>query len=77
MIRRELEAESNGRYASPYHAALISAGLGDRSAMMQALERAFGDRSGWMVFLPVEPEFASVRQEPEFRRLLARVTPLR
>jgi hypothetical protein len=45
--------------------------------MMQALERAFADRSGWMVFLPIEPEFAGVRQEPEFRRLLARVTPLR
>jgi TolB-like protein/DNA-binding winged helix-turn-helix (wHTH) protein/tetratricopeptide (TPR) repeat protein len=75
-IRRELE-EGNGRYASPYHAALISAGLGDRAGMMQALERAFADRSGWMVFLPIEPEFAGVRQEPEFRRLLARVTPLR
>jgi TolB-like protein/DNA-binding winged helix-turn-helix (wHTH) protein/Flp pilus assembly protein TadD len=76
-IRRQLETERQQRYASPYHAALISAGLGDRSAMMQALERAFIDRSGWMVFLGVEPEFASVRQAPEFTRLLARVQPLR
>jgi hypothetical protein len=44
--------------------------------MMRALERAFADRSGWMVFLPVQPEFIGVRQLPAFRQLLARVTPL-
>jgi len=43
---------------------------------MRALERAFADRSGWMVFLPVQPEFAGVRATPEFQRLLARVTPI-
>jgi len=75
-IRQELTNEGRGRYASPYHEALISVGLGDRQRAMDALERAFGDRSGWMVFLPVEPEFESVRQAPEFQRLLARVMPL-
>jgi hypothetical protein len=55
---------------------LIAAGLRDQAGMMRALERAFTDRSGWMVFLAVEPEFSDVRQLPEFRRLLARVKPL-
>jgi len=55
---------------------LIAAGLDDRDGMMRALERALTDRSGWMVFLPVEPEFNPVRQLPEFRQLLARVKPL-
>ena len=72
-IRSDLAAEGRERYASPYHAALIAAGLDDRPAMMAALERAFADRSGWMVFLRVEPEFASVRELPEFQQLLARV----
>jgi tetratricopeptide (TPR) repeat protein len=75
-IRRELETEGREHYGSPYHAALIAAGLGDRTAMMQALEKALLDRSGWMVFLQVEPEFETVRQAPEFKRLLARVKPL-
>ena len=75
-IQRDLEIEGRERYASPYHLALIAAGLGDREAMMRALERAFADRSGWMVFLPVEPEFERVRQTPEFQRLLARVKPM-
>lgn len=75
-IQRELEADARERYASPYHFALIAAGLRDEAGMMRALERAFTDRSGWMVFLPVEPEFSGVRQLPEFQRLLARVKPL-
>jgi TolB-like protein/DNA-binding winged helix-turn-helix (wHTH) protein/Tfp pilus assembly protein PilF len=75
-ILRDLDAESRERYQSPYHGALIALGLGDREAMYRALERAFSDRSGWMVFLPVEPEFAGERQAPEFQRLLARVKPL-
>ena len=74
-IQHELEAEGRERYASPYHSALISAGLGDQEAMMRALERVYADRSGWIMFLPVEPEFAAVRQLPAFQQLLARVKP--
>ena len=76
-IQRELDLESQERYQPPYHLALIALGLGDQGAMLRALERVFADRSGWMVFLPVEPEFAAVRATPEFQRLLARVTTLR
>jgi TolB-like protein/DNA-binding winged helix-turn-helix (wHTH) protein/Tfp pilus assembly protein PilF len=74
-IRRELEAEGRERYAPPYHFALIAAGLGDRSAVVEWLQRAFADRSGWMVFLAVQPEFRAMRQWPEIQRLLADVTP--
>ena len=55
---------------------MMSAGLRDQAGMTRALEQAFTDRSGWMVFLAVEPEFSGVRQLPEFQRLLARVKPL-
>src|SRR5262249_10263113 len=75
-IQRDLEAEGRERYASPYHQALIAAGLGDRDPVIPWVQRAFADRSGWMVFLPVEPEFDSVRQMPEFQQLLARVKPI-
>jgi TolB-like protein/DNA-binding winged helix-turn-helix (wHTH) protein/tetratricopeptide (TPR) repeat protein len=74
-IRRELELEGRDGYQAPYHIALIAAGLDDRDGTLHALERAFADRSGWLMFLPVEPEFARVRQTPEFQRLLARVMP--
>ena len=67
--------EGKERYASPYHMALVAAGLADRDAVVSWLGRAYADRSGWMVFLPVEPEFDGVRQQPEVRRLLERVRP--
>jgi TolB-like protein/DNA-binding winged helix-turn-helix (wHTH) protein len=74
-LRRELEAEGPQRYVAPYHLALIAAGLGEDEAAVRWLERAYDDRSGWMVFVPVEPEFDGLRQRSDFQRLLARITP--
>jgi tetratricopeptide (TPR) repeat protein len=74
-IRKELEAEASSRYVAPYHLALIAAGLSETDEAAKWLERAFADRSGWMVFLPVQPEFEKLRQAPAIRRLLARVKP--
>jgi TolB-like protein/DNA-binding winged helix-turn-helix (wHTH) protein/Flp pilus assembly protein TadD len=72
-IRHDLEDESRSRYSSPYHVALIAAGLGDRAAALEALNRAVADRSGWLVFLPVQPEFDAMRAAPEFQHVLAKV----
>jgi TolB-like protein/DNA-binding winged helix-turn-helix (wHTH) protein/Flp pilus assembly protein TadD len=72
-IAEELEAEGSKHYVAPYHLALIFAGLGDTPVSLRWLERAFRDRSGWMVFLPVQPEFEKIRQAPEIQRLLASV----
>jgi TolB-like protein/DNA-binding winged helix-turn-helix (wHTH) protein/Tfp pilus assembly protein PilF len=72
-IADELEAEGSKRYVAPYHMALIFAGLGDTPLSIRWLERAFRDRSGWIVFLPVEPEFQKIRQAPEVQRLLVSV----
>ena len=77
IVERAMKFNPPERYQSPYHEALIALGLDDRERMMHALERAFADRSGWLMFLPVEPEFAAVRGTPEFQRLLARVTPMK
>jgi tetratricopeptide (TPR) repeat protein len=74
-LRQELEAEGPQKYVAPYHLALISAGLGDEAAAVRWLERAYADRSGWLVFLPVEPEFDGMRTRPDFQELLARITP--
>jgi Flp pilus assembly protein TadD len=75
-IAKELQEESRARYVAPYHLALIAAGLGDTDGVARWLARAKADRSGWMMFLPVEPEFEKVRQAPEIQRLLASVGPL-
>ena len=49
--------------------------IGDTQAAARWLERALRDRSGWLMFLPVEPEFEKVRQAPEVQRLLAAARP--
>jgi TolB-like protein/DNA-binding winged helix-turn-helix (wHTH) protein/tetratricopeptide (TPR) repeat protein len=72
-IAKELESEGPARYVAPYHLALIAAGLGDTARAARWLDRAFRDRSGWMTFLPVEPEFEKVRQAPDVQRLLSEV----
>ena len=74
-IAKQLESEGPSRYVAPYHLALIAAGLGDTPRAARWLDRAFRDRSGWMTFLPVEPEFEKVRQAPEVQRLLSEVRP--
>jgi TolB-like protein/DNA-binding winged helix-turn-helix (wHTH) protein/Tfp pilus assembly protein PilF len=74
-MRDELVAEAATSYVAPYHLALIAAGLGDATEAVRWLERAYDDRSGWLVFLPVEPEFDPMRNVPAFQQLLARVKP--
>jgi TolB-like protein/DNA-binding winged helix-turn-helix (wHTH) protein/Tfp pilus assembly protein PilF len=72
-IAQELEAEAATHYVAPYHLALIAAGLGDTAVAVRWLERAYRDRSGWMMFLTVEPEFLKIKEAPEIQRLLASI----
>ena len=49
--------------------ALMAAGLGEKEMAIEWLERVRDARSGWVPFLPVEPEFATLRDEPRFSAL--------
>jgi len=68
-----LTSWSEREYVSPFYRAMVEVGLGDRDAAMSALEGAYDDRSGWLLFLNVEPEFDSLRSDPRFLDLLRRV----
>jgi TolB-like protein/DNA-binding winged helix-turn-helix (wHTH) protein/Tfp pilus assembly protein PilF len=68
-IRRDLERQATTRFVSPFLFALIASGLGERDATLMWLERTATARSGWVPFLPVEPEFAWLRGDPRFRAL--------
>lgn len=72
-LQRELETESVSGYVAPYHFALIAVGLGQYDDAMKWLERMVADRSGWLAFLPVEPEFEPMRNRPDFQQLLTRI----
>ena len=74
-ILRALESDARSGYVSPFHFALVYAGLRDDSSTIDWLEKAFADGSGWMPYLPVENEFAHLRSNPRFQRLLSRIHP--
>jgi tetratricopeptide (TPR) repeat protein len=72
-----LAAASGERHVSAYHVAAIHAALGDTTATLDWLERAYDERSPWIGYLGVDPRLDAVRSQPRFRRLLsqARLPP--
>jgi TolB-like protein/tetratricopeptide (TPR) repeat protein len=57
----------------PYHVALVYAALGDRDRTFEWLERAFAEKDANMAHLAVDPALDSMRGDPRFKRLLARM----
>ncbi|MBA3512916.1 MAG: protein kinase, partial [Pyrinomonadaceae bacterium] len=72
-ILTDLQERSRRRYVSPYYVAAIYTGLGDRDQAFNWLEKAYEERSGWLVNLEVEPMFDSLRSDPRFEDLLRRI----
>jgi len=64
----ELKSWSTKRYVSPYAMALIHLGLGQYDRALSFLTSAYRDRSGWLVYLDVEPRFDLLRAQPQFKR---------
>jgi TolB-like protein/DNA-binding winged helix-turn-helix (wHTH) protein/Flp pilus assembly protein TadD len=67
-----LEALSRERYVPPYASALVYAGLGEREAMFEALEKAYAVRDVHLIYLPVGAQWDPYRTDPRFVDLLAR-----
>jgi serine/threonine protein kinase/tetratricopeptide (TPR) repeat protein len=64
---------STERYVSPYHIAYIYTGLGDQEQAMDWLERACETRAGGIFGVKGSFLFASLRDHPRFKALLARM----
>jgi TolB-like protein/DNA-binding winged helix-turn-helix (wHTH) protein/Tfp pilus assembly protein PilF len=64
---------SSTRYVSPYSVALVHVGLGDRDQAMAWLEKAYVERSDYMVYLNREPMLDGLRSDPRFAALVRRV----
>ncbi|HKC66171.1 MAG TPA: hypothetical protein VKB86_21175, partial [Pyrinomonadaceae bacterium] len=60
-------------YVSPYHLAVVYAGLGEHEKALDNLEKAADERFNWLVFIKVEPIFESLRSEPRFLALVHRI----
>ncbi len=72
-----LETVSRQRYVPPYTFALIHAGLGDREAVFEWLERAYAARDVHLIYLPVDAKWDAYRDDPRFIALLERCNFMR
>ena len=66
----ELQEMSKRRYATPYDLAILYAGLGERDQALRQLNKAYEERSGWIINLKIEPQFDSLRADPRYAVLL-------
>jgi serine/threonine protein kinase/tetratricopeptide (TPR) repeat protein len=73
----ELEGLSHTRYVPPIYSALVYMGMGDKARAFAFLDKAYSERSEWMVELNGEPEFDPIRGDPQFQALLRRVAEAR
>ena len=70
---KELQELAKRKYVQPYSIAMIYTGLGDKDQALACLEKAYDDRSSYMVYLKVEPVFDSLHSDPRFVDLIRRV----
>jgi TolB-like protein/Flp pilus assembly protein TadD len=72
-ILQQLQELSHRKYVSSYDAAMIYVGSGDHDQAFVWLNRAVAERSLWLGYIKVEPQFDPLRSDPRFRDLLSRV----
>jgi DNA-binding winged helix-turn-helix (wHTH) protein/TolB-like protein/Tfp pilus assembly protein PilF len=68
-----LEELSKQRYVSPADIGILYGDLGEKDEAFQWLGRAYEERSNFLINLKVDPAFDSLRSDPRFAALLARM----
>jgi tetratricopeptide (TPR) repeat protein len=71
-IIRTFKNTAREKFVPPYSVALVYAGLGDREAVCEWLNRAHEARDVHMVYLPVDGKWDDYRALPQFQELVRR-----
>ena len=66
----QLRSLSAKRYVPAYEFAILYAGLGDEDQAVEFINRAFEERSPWLMMLPLEPRLARLRSNDRFAWLV-------
>lgn len=72
-LLNELRERAKLAYVPPYFAALVLAGLDDREAALDELEAAYAQGDTMLRDVFVDGSFDSLRDDPRFERLIARM----
>jgi tetratricopeptide (TPR) repeat protein len=73
LMLDELRQLAVERRVSPYHLALIYAGLGEKDRAIELLDQAFDERAERLVWLRADPRFDKLRSDARFNDLLQRI----
>ncbi len=69
----ELERMSTQRFVTAYGRALVYTALGDKEQAFAWLEKAFAERSHWLMWLRFDPRWKTLRSDPRFAGLVERL----
>lgn len=69
----ELQEQAKTKYVSPYQVGVIYAGLGDSDQAFAWLEKAYEERSVWLVNLNRDQRLDGLRSDPRFSELVRRM----
>jgi len=72
-VLAQLTERAAKSYVSPYQIAAIYAGLGDADQTFVWLEKAYTERSSWLVHITWDPRLASLHADPRFADLVRRI----
>ena len=72
-VLQEMEALSKRRFVTSYGVALVHVGLGQIDQAFRWLDRAFDERSHWLVWLRLDPRWKSLHGDPRFATLVSRM----
>jgi serine/threonine protein kinase/tetratricopeptide (TPR) repeat protein len=72
-LLQRLAEEAQRSYVSPYHAAVLYAGLGESDKAFEQLDQAARERSTLLVYLRKDPRLKTLRRDRRFQALLARI----
>lgn len=68
-----LKASAEQKYVSPFCLAIIHAALGDKDAAFSWLEKAYQEKSNYLVFLKVDPRLDNLRHDRRLEELQRKI----
>jgi serine/threonine-protein kinase len=72
-ILESLTKLAQQKYVAPYFLAGIYIGIGENDRALEYLEKAYEEKSHWLIYLHVDPSMDTLRDDPRFQDLLRRV----